>query len=121
MSLPSPSLTPTPGKLFVVYTVGDPYEADSPIAICTSMNKVRGLGLKKVWQHTKENHAYMPGTDPKHGFTDWDKSWQEYTNIMTGGTKRTGYDGLDRPSPYVEEVAPDVLLSKQDEEDESDD
>ena len=47
-------------KVFVVSTVGDPYEPDISVAICTSLDEVKKLGLAHVWKlvsHIPYNNA----------------------------------------------------------------
>lgn len=97
-------------KAFLVQEIGDPYEPPGTIAVCSSIEVAKALGFKQLWQHVHTERQYQDGPGAKKaGFIDYDKSYVDHLNLMTGKTKRYSYTDFP-PSPYIEEVEMDKKL-----------
>ena len=91
----------------LVNDVGDPYESDYTIAVCSTMDEALKLDLKDgLWDAGKRE--ILPANSPENG-RPYKMSKYTYTNLKTGEIKIT-HDSLNRPSPYVEIVPLNVLL-----------
>jgi hypothetical protein len=91
----------------LVKLVGDPYEPDATIAVCSTMDEALKLDLKGgLWNTGKRE--ILPANSPEND-CDWERSKFTYINLKTGEIKII-HDDFNRPSPYADVVPLNVLL-----------
>lgn len=86
-------------SVFVVFEVDDPYVSDGTLAICSSFEKAKELFPQSLWRHVKTDRVpCYPGSTTMTARDTWENLYSLKTRVT---------DGIDRPSPYVEEITLD--------------